>query len=82
MDLSYAQVKRLYKKKKYKFSVGAYQWIQLGMCLPIWSWKGSCDIDDPECEVFECQDLFDEPNLNEISFFSYCEPRLGITFYF
>jgi hypothetical protein len=33
--LSYAQVKRLYKKKKYKFSVGADKWIQLGMCLPI-----------------------------------------------
>jgi hypothetical protein len=44
--------------------------------------RGECSIDDPECEVFECQDLFDEPNLNEISFFSYCEPRLGITFYF
>ncbi len=31
MDLTYAQVKRLYKKKKYKYSVGAYQWIQPGI---------------------------------------------------
>jgi len=37
------------KKKKYRFSVGVYQWIQLGMCLPMWSWKGECSIDDPEC---------------------------------
>jgi len=51
MDLSYAQIKRLNKEKKHKFSVGAYQWIQLGMCLPIWSWKGSCDIDDLGCEA-------------------------------
>tara|TARA_B110000977_G_scaffold24188_1_gene29418 strand:+ start:8405 stop:8575 length:171 start_codon:yes stop_codon:yes gene_type:complete len=35
MDLTYAQVKRLYKKKKYKFFVGAYQWIQLGMFAEI-----------------------------------------------
>jgi len=47
MDLSYAQVKRLYKKKKYKFSVGVYQWIQLGMCLPIWSWKGKDMMGNP-----------------------------------
>ena len=50
--------------------------------LKLESAVGSGSIDDLECKTSGCQDLFDEPNLNEISFFSYCEPRLGITFYF
>ena len=53
MDLTYDKIKKLYKKKKYKFSVGAYQLIQLGMYLPIWSWKGECSIDDLGCEACE-----------------------------
>ena len=50
MDLSYAQIKRLNKEKKYKFSVGAYQWIQLGMFCR-YEFERGCSIDDPECEA-------------------------------
>ena len=42
--------------------------------LKLESAVGSGSIDDLECKTSGCQDLFDEPNLNEISFFSYCAP--------
>jgi len=37
------------QKKNYKFSVSAYQWIQLCVCL--FEVERSCSIDDLECEI-------------------------------
>ena len=50
MDLSYAQIKRLYKKKKYRFSVGVcggFNWA----CVCRYEVERACSIDDLEFEA-------------------------------